>query len=625
MKKTIVLSFLFAFIVQTIFAQSLSVPRNIQAAMDKGTRATDGRPGKNYWQNKGVYDIKMKVTPETRMVEGTEKILYSNNSPDTLHQLVFRFVNNLRKANAVRASYVPDFFLEEGLTIRSLRINGEKYEEDGRNWSTVGVVPLKKPILPESVTEVEVDWHYPISKMTGREGQVNPTTFFVAYAYPRISVYDDYNGWDLIEHNGRLEFYNNYNDYKYSVTVPKNYIVYGTGDLLNAGQVLQPRFVDRLQQSYYSDTVVHIATADEVRGGKVTLQNDWNTWEFSADHITDITFAISTGYVWDGASVVADPATGRRVSIQTAYADTARDFKEYIGWAQFSMKFFASDWPGIPYPFSKSTSVQANANMEYPMMVNDASYRDFLYARRLQNHEMLHTYFPFYVGINETRYAFMDEGWVTAFEYLLGIAEHGKHIADSSFKAFRSYRYIRDKSSESDQPIITQSWQQMGMGYSSNSYGKPALAYLALKDYMGDSLLKKALHFYIDQWKGKHPVPWDFFNAMNTGSGMNLNWFFKNWFFSHYYIDLKIDKVQQLDDGHAVFVENVGGFAIPFDVYVEFQDGTKWKNHYTPAVWQKNEKHLVFKLTNKKPIKRIEIDNGIFVDYTPEDNVFVGK
>lgn len=608
-----------------VFAQDLYVPRNIRDAIEKGTRSTDGAPGKNYWQNKGVYDIRMTVTPETRMVAGVERIEYTNNSPDTLNELVFKFVNNVHKPNAVRASYVADAFLDSGLTIKALTIDGDLYQEDARDRGTVIPITLKKPILPGSTTEVAVEWYYPLSRLSGREGQIDSTTFFVAYAYPRIAVYDDYNGWDMIEHNGRQEFYNNYNDYTYSVTVPRDYVVYGTGDLLNPEEVLLPKIASRLKKSFSSDEVIRVASLQEIRGGKVTKQNAWNTWKFAADHITDITFALSKSYVWDASSVVADSSTGRRVSIQAAYNDTAKDFREYVRWAQFSINFFATDWPGIPYPFQKTTSVQGYANMEYPMMVNDASYENFLYARRLQNHEMLHTYFPFYVGINETRYAYMDEGWVTAFEYLLGIAENGRHIADSSFKAFRSNRYISDNTSENDQPMITQSWQQSGIGYSSNSYGKPALSYLALKDYLGDTLLKKALHHYMQLWKGKHPVPWDFFNAMNTGTGMNLNWFFKNWFFSNHYIDLKIENVQTLEDGYAVFVENTGGFAMPFDATAEFYDGTTWVMHYTPAIWKKSEKAFVFKIPHNKPLKEIRIDGGIFVDHTPENNTYLMK
>lgn len=603
-------------------AQELYTPRNIQNAINNGTRSTDGNPGKNYWQNKGIYNMQIKVTPETRMVSGSESIAYYNNSPDTLKILVIRFVNNIHKPNAPRGYYAPDAFLDSGLTITSLSIGGKVYEEDARNWGTVGVVRLKEPVLPKSNIQLQIDWHYPLSRQDGREGQIDSTTFFVAYSYPRISVYDDYNGWDMLDHTGRQEFYNDFNDYTYSVTAPRNYVVYGTGDLLNPDDVLQPQIAQRLKQSYNSDEVIHIANFDEIMNGNITAQNDWNTWKFAAKHITDVCFALSKNYVWDASSVVVDPTIGRRASIQAAYNDTAKDFKQYVKWAQFTLDYFSSEWPGIPYPYSKMTSFQGNADMEYPMMVNDATTSNFEFSRLLQDHEMAHTYFPFYMGINETRYAFMDEGWATMFEYLAGIEENGKESADQFFKSFRSNRYIRDASSESDQPIITQSSQQAGMGYSSNSYGKAALSYLALKDLLGDETFKKALHHYMNLWNGKHPIPWDFFNCMNAGSGQDLNWFFKNWFFTNNYVDLKIDTVHIQSDGYAISLKNVGGFAIPFDVKVIYEDGTSALQHQTPQIWHKNPDSQIFKIPSVKKIKTIIIDNGIFVDYTPEDNVF---
>lgn len=622
MKKLMLTSVLFFFIGQCILGQQLYTPRNIQKAMEDGSRTTNGSPGKNYWQNKGQYDMDIKVTPETRMVSGDETINYSNNSPDTLKVLVIRFVNNVHKPNAPRAGYTPDAYLDSGLTITNLEIDGISYPIDASNWGTVGLVRLKNPVLPRSTAKLNIQWHYPLTRADGREGKIDSTTFYVAYAYPRVSVYDDYNGWDMLEHTGRQEFYNDFNDYTFSVAAPKNYIVYATGDLLNPQEVLQPEFAKRLRESYSSDKVIRVATLDEVLSGKVTAQNDWNTWKFSASHITDVCFALSKNYVWDAASVIVDKLTNRRASVQAAYNDTAKDFHHSVEWAQHALKFFSEQWPGISYPFPKMTAFQGHADMEYPMMVNDGTTSDFRFSQLVQDHEIAHTYFPFYMGINETRYAFMDEGWATTFEYLIGIEEFGKQRADQFYKIFRVSRYIHDPSTEEDQPIITMSSQLAGMGYGSNSYGKASLSYLALKDLLGDSLFKKALHYYMDQWHGKHPIPWDYFYAMNTGSGKNLNWFFQNWFFSNHYIDLKIDKVSVNGDDYTITVRNTGGFAIPFDIKLEYEDGKTDVMHQTPAVWEKNEREKIFKITSKRKINVITLDGNIFMDYSPEDNVW---
>ena len=603
-------------------AQQLYMPRNVTKAVENGTRTMDGNPGKNYWQNEGKYDIKVMVTPETKIVSGAEKIVYSNNSPDTLRMIAIRFVNNFHKPLAPRGGYTGPDMITSGLDIHSFSIDNDVYQINSKNWETVAAVRLKKPILPHSSVSLDISWSYPLSKQSGREGQIDSTTFFVAYSYPRVSVYDDYNGWDMIPHTGRQEFYNDFNDYSLSVKVPKDYVVWATGDLLNPDEVLQPAISKRLKDSYTSDAVIQIADFNEMQQHKITQQNDWNTWKFTTKHITDVCFAVSKNYVWDAASVMVDAKNNRRASVQSAYNDTAKDFHRYTKWSQNSLGYFSTKWPGVAYPFSKMTSVQGYADMEYPMMINDGTTKDFKFSQMVQDHEIAHTYFPFYMGINETRYAYMDEGWATTFEYLIGQEEFGKAHADSVYKMFRIKKYITDPSAEQDQPIISMSTQVSGVGYGNNSYGKASLSYLALKDMLGDELFKKALHHYMDTWHGKHPIPWDYFYAMNAGAGQDLNWFFNNWFFTNNYIDLKIDQVKKQSGAYMVSIKNVGGFAIPFDVKVIYEDGNTSLQHQTPAFWQKNQQTQMLKISTAKNIQSIELDGGIFMDYTPKDNIW---
>lgn len=612
--------------VTNLFAQELYMPRNIKAAIQKGTRSMDGKPGKNYWQNHGKYNMQITIDPSTKIVSGTETIDYSNNSPDTLKTITIRFVNNLHKPNSPRGGSVSDDFLSSGLAITSFKINGEIYNIDGKSWGTTGDVKLKSPLLPKQTAILNIDWNYPLSKESGREGQIDPTSMFAAYSYPRVSVYDDYNGWDRLPHTDRQEFYNDFNDYVYSIKAPKDYVVYATGDLLNPDEVLQPEFAARLKKSYLSDEVIHVATADEMKAGKVTQQQDWNTWKFAVNNIVDVCFATSSTYIWDAGSVIVDNKTNRRVSTQAAYDIKGTDFIKSVKNNNYALAWFSNNWPGVPYPFSKMTAFQGFADMEYPGMVNDSQMGDDKFAQLVQDHEIAHTYFPFYMGINETRYAFMDEGWATTLEYLIGIAEHGKKSADEFYKSFRVNGYIRDKSTEEDQPIITMSTQLSGSGYGNNSYGKASLSYLALKDMLGDALFKTALHTYMDNWNGKHPIPWDYFNAMNAGSKQNLNWFFNNWFFSNHYLDLKIsNKLAKMAGTYNFYIDNIGGFAIPFDLVITYEDGKTETKHYTPEVWKNNPKVYMTKITSKSKITSVTIDNGIYVDATPKDNIWTSK
>lgn len=609
----------------TLQAQELYLPRNIKAAYDKGSRSKDGNPGKQYWQNQGKYDMTIQVTPNTKMVEGTETITYTNHSPDTLHQVAIRFVNNLHKPEAPRSGYVSPDFLSAGLNIKSFEVNGQHYAIDSKDWGTVEEIPLKSTINPGQTAVFNISWSYPLSKQSGREGQLDSTTFFVAYAFPRISVYDDYNGWDMIPHTDRAEFYNDFNDYNLTVKAPKNYVVWATGDLLNPDEVLQPLPAERLKKSYTSGEIIAVATAEEMAKGQVTQQQEWNSWKFKAAHITDITFSLSNHYLWDASSVVVDAKTNRRASVQTAYDAKAKDFAQATGWSKQALDWFSNHWPGVPYPFSKMTAVQGFADMEYPMMVNDSSTPDMEFSQFVLNHEIAHTYFPFYMGTNETRYAHMDEGWATTLEYLIGTAQLGKKKADGNYKKFRVNRWIYDAATEEDQPIISLSTQVSGTGYGNNAYVKPSLAYLALKDMLGDAAFKKSLHAYMERWNGKHPIPWDFFYTINAVSGQNLNWYWNNWFFSNNYIDLSIAKVSNTGLKYQISLRNTGGFAVPFDVKLSYKDGTTEVFHQTPAIWKANQKAAVISLNAGKAVSEININGGIFVDANDKDNTWKSK
>src|SRR4029079_11488224 len=137
------------------------------------------------------------------------------------------------------------------------------------------------------------NWHYEISLQSNREGMIDSTTYFFAYFYPRVAVFDDYNGWDRMNFMDSHEFYSDFNDYTVTLNVPKNYIVWGTGTLQNADQVLQPTFLKRFNESFTSDQTIHVATKEELAAKNVTTQNTMNAWRFTASDIPDMAFGIS--------------------------------------------------------------------------------------------------------------------------------------------------------------------------------------------------------------------------------------------------------------------------------------------------------------------------------------------
>jgi len=625
--KSILLTAFFGSLFFQLQAQGLYMPRDIKQAYAKGTRSPDGKPGSKYWQNFGRYNISIIATPPGRTVKGTEQITYINNSPDTLKRLNMKLILNIHRPGAARDRAAGADYLTQGIQIDTFLIGGQKKAWNNTSMaSTNQAVSLPAALMPHDSVKINIAWHFDVSKQSEREGMIDSTTYYLAYFYPRVAVYDDYNGWDRIEFVDSKEFYNDFNDYTLNVTVPKNYIVWATGTLQNPTQVLQKEYADKLQKSMTNDSTMHIATLEDLAGKKITAQNAMNTWTWKATNISDMAVGISDHYLWDAASVVVDKTNGRRSSLQAAYSEKGTDFKKSVQNGRNALSWFSNNWPGVPYPFPKMTAFQGFADMEYPMMVNDSQVGDAGFAQLVQDHEIAHTWFPFYMGINESKYAFMDEGWATTLEYLIGIDEKGPEAAASFYKQFRVNGWINDKSTAEDLPIITPSNEQTG-GYGNNAYGKPSLSYLGLKDMLGDELFKKALHGYMDRWHGKHPIPWDFFNSMSNVSGRNLEWYFKNWFFTNGYNDIAISNAVKGKDGYTLTVSNIGGFVIPFDVVLTFIDGTTKTIHQTPAVWEANQKqtYITFKAVIGKSLKSVTLENGIFVDANKADNTWLAK
>ncbi|NML65294.1 M1 family metallopeptidase [Hymenobacter sp. RP-2-7] len=598
---------------------SLYKPRDIKRAYAKGTRADDGRPGPKYWQNRARYDITVQAAPPARDIRGRETITYVNNSPDSLKSLVFRIIQNIHQPGVAREGDTGADYLTTGVSIDSFSVAGQPRPTNWPGSATAKTVALPRALAPHDSVKLQVAWHFPISKQSGREGELDPTTYFLAYFYPRVAVYDDYAGWDRLPFLDSKEFYNDFNDYTLRVQAPANYIVWATGTLQNPKQVLQPAVAKRLAKSMTSDEIVRLATPADLAAKRITNQAATNTWVWTAKDITDVTFALSDHYNWDAASVVVDPATKRRASVQAAYKDDAQDFHSSVKFSQNALGWFSRNWPGVPYPFPKMTVVQGFADMEYPMMVNDSPEEDLKFAQLVQDHEIAHTYFPFYMGINESRYAFMDEGWATTFELLIGRAENGNEAAEDFYRKFRVVRYINDPSTTEDLPIITPS-SELKAGYGNNSYGKASLSYLALKDMLGDELFKKSLHAYMDRWHGKHPIPWDYFNSMSSASGQDLTWFFQNWFFTNNYIDLALTKADKTAQGTAITVQNVGGFAVPVDLKVTYADGSTETVHRTPEIWQADQKQTVITLPGTKAVRSVAFDHGLYLDYDKKND-----
>jgi hypothetical protein len=621
MKKFYIAIIVCTFVLNTV-GQQLYMPRNVAKAFAAGTRSPDGKPGPKYWQNKAVYNISIGVAPPNRTVTGSEDIVYTNNSPDTLENIVFRLELNSHTPGAPReVPQTPDY-LTSGVHIDEYVENGtvKKWPANPSYQLTNQRIKLDNKLAPQQSIKLSIKWHYDVSVESGREGAIDPTTFYIAYYYPRVAVYDDTDGWDTGAFLEGHEFYNDFNDYTFQVTAPKNYVVWGTGDLLNPDDVLQPQIADRFKKSFLSDDIIHVATLKELNDKAVTKQSDTLTWKWKAENVSDVALAVSDHFIWDAGSVVVDKSSNRRASVQSAYDEKSKDFENMVEYGKHALDWISNNFPGVPYPYQKTTIVRGFADMEYPMMVNDSSQKDPAISRFIVEHEILHTYFPFYMGINERRYGFMDEGWTTAFELLIGRTDLGNERAEKLFKNFRVASWINSAAADGDLPIMLPGDAMQGSGFYNNEYGKAALGYLALKDLLGDQEFKRCLREFIDTWHGKHTLPWDMFNSFNRASGKDLNWFFKNWYFDQGYIDFAVDGVAKTDGGYDVAIKNIGGFVAPVNVVVNYSDGSTESLHQTPAIWAANQKQATVKINTAKTVSSVTLDGGIWMDANTADN-----
>lgn len=606
----------------TVFAQNkLYVPVNIQAAYNKATRSISGLPGKNYWQNSADYTIKVNFDPKSRLLEGTVSIDYFNNSPDTLKQIWFKLYPNLYKEGVIRAMPVRPEDISKGVKISKVNMDGHDQDSTKLTIDGTNMVVNILPLAPKTKTHFDIAYSYILNKTSHiRTGQVDTGAFFIAYFFPRVAVYDDIDGWNQNPYRGSEEFYNDFGHFNLEVTVPGNYQVWATGNLVNTEQVYNSKIVKRINDAALSDKVTDIITEEDLQNGHISTDKPTNTWKFAADSVTDIAFAISDHYLWKASSLVVNPKTGRRTRVDAVFNTNHKDYFAVIGYARKTVEAMSYVFPKWPYPYPHETVFDGLDQMEYPMMVNDNPEEKVADAIELTDHEIFHTMFPFYMGINETKYGWMDEGWATIGEWTIS------PIIDNTLTdTFGVPQYEAVSGKEADQPIMTLTTQLSGPSFEPDSYGKPGLGYLYVRDLLGNELFTKALHHYIQQWHGKHPMPYDFFNCINQGAGQNLNWFWERWYFDRDAADLAINNVTRQKNGYTITIANIGGKPIPVDVTLYYIDGSTQVIHQNISVWKEGNKTFSIAHRTHKRIKMIVLGSTYDPDIDKSNNTWTEK
>ena len=600
---------------------TLPIPTNIQATYNKGTRTTSGVPGKNYWQNRADYNLTINFAPKTRVLNGIDEIDYINNSPDTLKQIWLKLYPNLYQKGNSRAMPIKPEDITDGVRIEKIEINQTAYDTSKMIINGTNMIIPNQVTLPKQKTHLKIHYSYTLNRTSHiRTGQVDTGAFFIAYFFPRIAVYDDIDGWNVNPYRGTEEFYNDFCHFKAAITVPGNYQVWATGSLTNASQVYTDRYIKRIQDVEKNDKVTDIITEEDLKASNISPHNPTNTWQFEADSVTDLAFAISDHYLWKSSSLVVDPKTNRRTRVDAVFNENHKDYFAVIDYARKTVESMSYVFPKWPYPYSHETVFDGLDQMEYPMMVNDNPEEKIFDAVTLTDHEIFHTMFPFYMGVNETKYGWMDEGWATIGEWVISPL-----IDPTITDSFGVPQYENIGGKEGDQPIMTLTNQLGSSSFEPNSYGKPGMGYYYVRDLLGDELFTKALHHYIEQWHGKHPMPYDFFNCINAGSGQNLNWFWKSWFFDRGAPDLAISKVTLQRSTYTVVITNVGGKPIPINLTIYYKDGTTQLVHESINAWKAGNKTFTLNHLSHKRIEKMVLGTTYDPDINKENNVWEAK
>ncbi|HEX2394937.1 MAG TPA: hypothetical protein VHI78_06290, partial [Bacteroidales bacterium] len=431
--KTTIINLLSVFLLLNslnIYSQqknSLFEFREIQEAIENGTRTRQGIPGNRYWQNSSDYEIVATLDIENNRLEGYSTIKYHNNSPDSLRGLLMRIYQDLYDKGNPRNEPIPAETLHDGVIIDSLKINDVTYIKNNipeprkiTRYSTLLYVQLNNLIKKGATAKIEIAWKFNIpdgfKASLDRMGRYRNAVFMGLW-YPQIAVYDDISGWDDLPHLGTMEFYNDFNNYDVVINVPEGYMVWATGECMNLNEVLNEKIIRRFELAKTTDTIIDIIKREDYNEGVVK----GNRWHFRADHVPDFAFATAPDYLWQGTSVITDKQSSRRVLLDIASPnDSLYNFKS-LNVFRSAITWASDSFPGVPFPYEHSTiflnGSKNKGSMEYPMLVNNSSYMFRALHHAVIVHESYHCYMPFYMGFNETRYMWMDEGFTNFNEH----------------------------------------------------------------------------------------------------------------------------------------------------------------------------------------------------------------
>lgn len=600
----------------------LFIPTNVQRAIERGTRGLDGKPGAKYFQNKTDYEIKANFDPRTGVLTGTEIVTLENNSPDTLKMLVVRLYQNIYKSEIMRQTPVDLSDINiAGVEVQKVSINGAEIPASKLRYrETNMVVPIPSKLQPKSTLKMEVSWKVNLpNKTLLRMGRYDSTSYFVAFWYPQIAVYDDISGWSTESYTGLYEFYNEYGNFDVQITLPKDYVAWATGELQNSNTIFTDEINRRIEDAKKSDTVVRIITPEDYYGKKVLRTDRENSFHFKANNVSDFAFGVSDHYIWDAASVEVDLKTKRRAMAGHIYKIDSKEGEGVAAIARRTIERLSTDLIGVPYPYPHNTIWEGDGGMEFPMMCNDGPSNQKNFEVFVTSHEVSHSYFPFMVGTNETLYGWIDEGLITFIPKEIEI-EYGNTNPHYYINAYSQ----RTMGTINDVPLSVPTTNLTGSNYFMQNYGRAAIGFYLLKDMLGPDMFRKVLQEYISRWESKHPTPTDLALTLNSVTGQDWSWFWNPWFYEYGYADLALENVTIKGGDLKLNINKKGKFPVPIKLTITFSDNTSETIYKSALVW-KNIEQWNFKQKFSKPISKVELGDTNIPDAFLSNNIYSVK
>ncbi|GAB1445011.1 MAG: M1 family metallopeptidase [Cyclobacteriaceae bacterium] len=540
-------------------------------------RSSSGAPGPNYWQQRADYEIDVELDDETQMITGKEIVTYFNNSPETLHYLWMQLDQNKLAAgnmtdktsnNVIRDS-VPAKFLAESLGgygydyDGGYKIKSVKDATTGKDLPqtinfTMMRVDLPTPLKTGDTYKFIVEWsyrEYDRMKFSERGGyeyfpEDDNRLYTCAQWFPRMCVFDDYEGWQNKQFLGRGEYALTFGNYKVRITVPSDFIVGATGWLQNPQEVLNKDQLERFNRAQKTfDKPVFIVTEAEAKKNEKSRSKKKSTWVFHSENVRDVAFATSRKFIWDAMAVKVNNKTPLAQSLYPKEGNPLWE-KESTKAIKNTLEVYSGRTFDYPYPTAYSIHT-ADQGMEYPMICFNYGRpdKDGKYSQRVLEgmvsvivHEVGHNFFPMIVNSDERQWTWMDEGLNTFLEHeTLRTRYDGFDVTSGTPRGIVPFMK-GDKSIM--RPIMGQSDNQ-GTSFGPNGYTKPSAALVLLREtVMGPELFDRAFKEYAERWAFKHPKPADFFRSMEDASGTDLDWFWRGWFYSTDNVDLTLEDVK---------------------------------------------------------------------------------